>query len=418
MNVESIVGTPDDHPDSSSGATTITSGQTLDGSIEAPGDTDYFTFQAAANAAYTIETRLVSNPDTILELYDASGSRIARNDDFGRDRASKIEWTAQAQGRYYIQVGGYGDATGSYQLSLTPQRPPATPTPPRFTLTSTSQSSVEFGESFMLSVRIHRVGGSGDHGGVSVSFPTLDRTGASSRGYSSSQADVEVVSYTPGVSNVNLYDSGNTITYSDDARRRAQHLLVETDDASWSIVSDRTLVLRITPKQRGRFPIKIRGWICSDGYQGCNRYGQGTTDQQGWSATLRNVTVGAPSDDYSNTRNGASRIDINRIPSRDGARELTVPGNIQYDSDVDYFRFHAERGRRYIMDVQLGSLSDSVIELYDSSGTSVAVDDDGGAGYASRLEWRAGSSGTYYIAVRGFDEEERGSYRLTLREES
>ena len=147
------------------------------------------------------------------------------------------------------------------------------------------------GESFTLSVSIFEVGGDGDHGGISVSFPSLDQPGASSRSYSSSKGDVEVVSYTTGVQRVAFYDSEDRIYYSDDVERPAQHLLVETDDPTWSRGQERTIVLRITPKQSGNFPIMIRGWICSNGYQGCSRQGRGATDQQGWQASVENVTV-------------------------------------------------------------------------------------------------------------------------------
>ena len=120
MDVESVLAAApvDDHPDTPSGATPIAPGQTLDGSIEASGDTDYFTFQATPNTSYTIETLLAFNPDTILALYDTSGSRITEDDDGGQGNASKIEWTAPARGSYYIQVRGYDDATGSYRLSV------------------------------------------------------------------------------------------------------------------------------------------------------------------------------------------------------------------------------------------------------------------------------------------------------------
>ena len=38
---------------------------------------------------------------------------------------------------------------------------------------------------------------------------------------------------------------------------------------------------------------------------------------------------------------------------------------MDYDNDIDFFRFQAERGQSYQIDVALGTLDDSIVELYD-----------------------------------------------------
>ena len=88
-----------------------------------------------------------------------------------------------------------------------------------------------------------------------------------------------------------------------------------------------------------------------------------------------------------------------------------VRGALDYDGDIDYFRFQAEAGRGYQIDVALGTLDDSIVELYDGDGSFLDTNDDRGGTSASRLFWVAPSSGERYIAVVGYGV---GTYTLTV----
>ncbi len=161
---------------------------------------------------------------------------------------------------------------------------------------STSSSSVEGGESFTLRVRMYHVQEAGAHGGISVSFPSLTRAGGSNGGHSSSLGAVEGLDYSTGLSNVTFHQPGTTIYHGDNNRQfPAEHLLVESDDASWPRSADRTLVLRITPKRTGEFSIRIRGWLCAEGYTDCvhNPATGEETDQQGHGVEVVTVAVKA-----------------------------------------------------------------------------------------------------------------------------
>ena len=172
-----------------------------------------------------------------------------------------------------------------------------------------SAKEIAAGESFTLSIRMHGLTQAGNHGGVSVSFPSLTQSDDSNSSYSSSLADVEVVSYTSGLSQVAFHQPGAAIYHREGNRQfAAEHLLIESDDPSWSQSDDRTLVLRVTPKQSGDFPILVRGWLCADGYTRCGRTPSdgATTDQQGWVADEHSVRV-TPSDDRA-TASASGRI--------------------------------------------------------------------------------------------------------------
>ena len=109
----------DDHSDDIDGATALSSSRPARGDLETEGDSDYFSFRAGRGVRYVIEARLLSHPDTIMELRDSTGYQIEFDDDGGSDGGSRIEWTAPDGGTYYVVVMGYdGVDTGTYELSL------------------------------------------------------------------------------------------------------------------------------------------------------------------------------------------------------------------------------------------------------------------------------------------------------------
>ena len=64
-----------------------------------------------------------------------------------------------------------------------------------------------------------------------------------------------------------------------------------------------------------------------------------------------------------------------------------VEGALDYDGDIDFFRFQAERGQSYQIDVALGTLDDSIVDLYDVGWSFLDSNDDYGDTLASRLYW-------------------------------
>ena len=75
------------------------------------------------------------------------------------------------------------------------------------------------------------------------------------------------------------------------------------------------------------------------------------------------------------------------------------------ESDLsDWVSFEAQAGQSFdIATLELESYCDTVIKLYDVDGeTLLAEDDDGGAGWASRLLWTSPAAGTYYLEVREY----------------
>ena len=106
-------------------------------------------------------------------------------------------------------------------------------------------------------------------------------------------------------------------------------------------------------------------------------------------------------DDHGNSEGDATAIRV-------GA---DVRGELEYDDDIDFFRFQAEPGWSYQIDVALGTLDDSIVELHDANGSFLDTNDNYGNSYASRLSWRATSSGERYVLVGGYG---IGTYTLTV----
>ena len=101
-------------------------------------------------------------------------------------------------------------------------------------------------------------------------------------------------SYTPGLSNVKFYKPGEATIYNDNNNQfTAVHLLVEADDDSWNSNSDKKLYLYIKPKKTGWFQIRVRGWICADGYTDCARdpSSGASRDQQNYPVNVHWVYV-------------------------------------------------------------------------------------------------------------------------------
>ena len=129
---------PDKHePDNTRhGASAAPTDGSLQGhNICGPDDADWVRFTASANTSYVIETSNVGpEGDTLVELYDATGTKLAGNDDYATGIASQLVYEAPSDGTYYAKVQAYspkqyGDGT-EYSLSIREGTVTPTPTPP------------------------------------------------------------------------------------------------------------------------------------------------------------------------------------------------------------------------------------------------------------------------------------------------
>ena len=105
---------------------TIAYGQQLQGRLE-PGDrqmqdstfADIWMFQGTAGQAITIDLTS-ENFDAYLQLLDASGNRLAEDDDTGGNLNARVTFSIPANAQYQIVVNNYGSSrrAGLYMLSV------------------------------------------------------------------------------------------------------------------------------------------------------------------------------------------------------------------------------------------------------------------------------------------------------------
>lgn len=123
--------------DSTAAAQAVTLPVIVNGRIDRPDDWDVFRFEGRAGQEIVAEVnarRLESPLDSVLELFDAAGKRLAFNDDhedrFDHLRThhadSLIRFTLPADGVYYVRLGdaqSHGGPEYAYRLRLSRPRP-------------------------------------------------------------------------------------------------------------------------------------------------------------------------------------------------------------------------------------------------------------------------------------------------------
>lgn len=108
-------------------ATVLGLGQSQTHNFSSQADEDWVKFTAPAGITYTLSTSgLGLSADTYIYLYGTNGSTLlASNDDYGGSLASRILWSAPADGTYYLLVKQWNPATSGcgtgYTVSFSEQ---------------------------------------------------------------------------------------------------------------------------------------------------------------------------------------------------------------------------------------------------------------------------------------------------------
>lgn len=108
----------DDHGNNSSSATPTTDPSSNHGMIEVPSDVDWFSFSAFGGVAYRFETLLGTLSAARLNLIGVDGQTVLASSG-GPGSAARIDWTAPADGQYYVNVrAASGALLGDYRLVI------------------------------------------------------------------------------------------------------------------------------------------------------------------------------------------------------------------------------------------------------------------------------------------------------------
>ena len=333
-------------------ATLINVGDIVEGTIDYAGDVDVFSFRAEEGKFYQVDAALGTLEYAGLLLLDSRGGFLASDYeyDFGDSRASRIIWEAPGAGDYYAVVQGDFRNAGSYTLTIG-----------LFDITD-------------------------DHGN-SKSDATAVAIGAAVQGSIDYAGDADYFSFRA--------EEGEL--YQIDAALGT----LEDEDSELSLLDSGGMILAIDHSFENFLDPRIiwEAPSAGDYYVVMKKsVGPGTG-----SYTLT-ISPSDFQDDHGNDVETATTIEV----------ETTVAGIVDYGSDVDIFRFTANVGQGYQIDVALGALHDSLAILRDSDGSELTSNDDHGDSRVNRIFWKAPDSGDYYVEVSADHWGSTGSYTLTI----
>ncbi|TPW06615.1 MAG: Bacterial pre-peptidase C-terminal domain family, partial [bacterium] len=88
---------------------------------------------------------------------------------------------------------------------------------------------------------------------------------------------------------------------------------------------------------------------------------------------------------------------------------------IETGGDTDFYRITVSAGAQYTLATELGTLSDTKLSVYDSTGTVLAENDDiTTQNRASLVHFTGPASGPVYARVTAYSTTQTGTYRLVL----
>ena len=367
---------PGDH----TGGTDTSGAVLVDGhvlsAIEFAGDKDWFAVTLQAGRTYRFdlegsETDAGTLSDPYLRgIYDFNGNQISgtTDDNGGAGDNSRVEFTPDSGGTYYVSAGADGTSTGTYRLYMT-------------VVTAVNVEDVH-------TAGIDTSGTVGIGGHVEAAINIAD------------DRDWFAVTLEPG--RTYRFDLEGSVTdagtLSDPYLRgiydsNGNQIPGTTDDDGGVRPNSR---VEFTPNAGGTYYVAAGAW----------------SDEEG---TYRlSVTDVSPVDDYS------------AGTDRPGAVEVGghAQGEIEFWGDRDWFAVTLEAGGTYRIDLEgypthAGTLGDPYLRgIYDSNGNQIpgTTDDDGGpVGYNSRVNFSADVGGTYYVSAGAYASGE-GTYRLSVEE--
>jgi hypothetical protein len=96
----------------------VTVGGSRTGTIETPGDSDWFAVALSAGETYQLRLNSAGLVDPLLELYSGSGTFVTWNDDGGGNLNSLITFRPVTSGTYFLGARAFTSGTGNYALSV------------------------------------------------------------------------------------------------------------------------------------------------------------------------------------------------------------------------------------------------------------------------------------------------------------
>jgi hypothetical protein len=322
--------------------------------------------------------------DTYLRLFNSAGTEITHDDDGGSDfHYSRLaNYTFLTSGTFYIGISGYSN-TAYNPTSSGSGTPSSTQGDYRLDITLDPRETIATAHSDGIGTRQPTYSwfgyiGDGPQGTKDVDMFLVwglagQRLTAGTYAVFNGQ-NVDTV--------LRVFDSSGTqLTYDDDSGSNYRYSRI------------------------ANFYLPADGYY----YIGVSAYGNTTYDPNVAGSGAAGLSVGDyqltldidTADDLSH----ASNTQIGSLVSHFTQVEMIANGGY-YTLDVDLYRIDAQAGNRISAKTSIAagfSTVDTYLRLFNSSGTQIAFDDDGGTDYHySLLNYNVTAAGTYYLGVSGY----------------
>ena len=362
---------------------TVAVGGSARGTIDTPGDRDWFAVELEAGTTYQFDLEGSSGPDRLRDpilagIYDGDGRRFANttNDDGGEGYNSRVTFTPDEDGTYYVAAGVHWflSYTGNYTLSVT-------------------VANVSEGAPDLL---------------ANTSTPGQVAVGGSARGAIAYSGDEDW--FAVGLEAGRLYQ-------------------VDLKGEWWMYGYEE-------PSDDTLYNPYLRGIHDADG----DRIAGTSDDNDGPGLNSRVIFAPDETDTYyvaagaNGNEVGTYTLSVTEImddyaaepdPATTGSVAVggSARGTIDYTGDEDWFAVVLEAGKTYRFDLEGsrtsgGTLYDPYLRgIHDADGNEIpgTQDDDGGLDPNSRVTFTPGGDGTYYVAAGHF-QIYTGTYTLSVDE--
>ena len=410
----SVAEFTDDYAGNTSTTGTVAVGGEATGEIEFEGDRDWFAVTLEAGKTYQINLQKLldiygaqeglSRPK-LYGVFDADGMYIADTSGFqhwrkliavdGRThigdvlKSNRLNFTPDESGTYYLAAGS-SDGQGAYTLLVAEIEDD-------YAQDTGTTGSVAVDGSATGEIQFHR-----DHDWFAVNLTAGETYSLHIEGANTAAGtmhhprlhgvfDPEGVQVT-GVWDDDAVDDGNILETS--SNERAHY----------------------TPDISGTYYLVVGGrqYVSSSELHYLSAQGGGYTDGTVGQGTYKLSVSQVPSDDYAQDTGTSGSVAV------DGS----VTGEIEFDSDRDWFAVTLEAGKSYRIDLKGSSTNDGTLSdphlrgIYDAEGTRYifSSDDDGGTGKNSQEFFVPEQDGVYFLAVGATYGSGTGTYTLSVAE--
>ncbi|MBR0652924.1 hypothetical protein GXW78_24935 [Roseomonas terrae] len=310
----------------------------------------YVALPADAPDLIAVTRGLSPGTDTVLTLVDANGRELASDDDGGEEQlASRLEIPAAQRRPLFLRIGTLGGGGGTFDVVIQPDAPAATPTFPRSMREATAAPALTVGQTVPL--RLRR--------GQSALFRLPE-------------GDIAVVTR-------NLGRGVDTVLTLLDAEGQE---MSEDDDGGGGLAS------RLEIGAGEARPIFVRIRLLGDSAGTFELAVEADTPQAVTFPTSLEAAAAAP---------------------------MLQPGqavSIRLRRGQSAF-FMLPAGQQVVMTRDLRDGTDTVLEILDPNGRMLAEDDDGGGGFASRIEVAEVGKGPLFVRA-GILGDTGGQFELVL----